>query len=87
MERIVAEVLVLSRKKGESIVIQDQIELTVLSVEGDTVKIGISAPKHVDIFRKEVFLTIQESNHESAAPLHSDMNALIDRLRSPNNDL
>ncbi|MEK3750263.1 carbon storage regulator CsrA [Paenibacillus sp. FSL E2-8871] len=76
--------LVLSRKKGESIVIQDQIELTVLSVEGDTVKIGIAAPKHVDIFRKEVYLSIQEANRESAAPLQSDLNALIHRLRVPN---
>lgn len=82
-ERTVDEMLVLSRKKGESIIIQDQIELTVLSVEGDTVKIGISAPKHVDIFRKEVYLSIQETNRESAAPMQSDLNALIDRLRGP----
>ncbi|MFC6648204.1 carbon storage regulator CsrA [Paenibacillus rhizoplanae] len=73
--------LVLSRKKGETIVIQDQIELTILSVDGDTVKVGISAPKHIDIFRKEVYLSIQETNRESAAPLQSDLNALIDRLR------
>ena len=82
-ERTVDEMLVLSRKKGESIIIQDQIELPVLSVEGDTVKIGISAPKHVDIFRKEVYLSIQETNRESAAPMQSDLNALIDRLRGP----
>lgn len=73
--------LVLSRKKGETIVIQDQIELTILSVDGDTVKVGVSAPKHVDIFRKEVYLSIQESNRESAAPHQSDLNALIHRLR------
>ncbi|WP_342437424.1 carbon storage regulator CsrA [Paenibacillus sp. FSL L8-0436] len=73
--------LVLSRKKGESIVIQDHIELTVLSVEGDTVKIGISAPKHVDIFRKEVYLSIQEANRESVAPQQSDLHALIHKLR------
>ncbi|MEK4061152.1 MULTISPECIES: carbon storage regulator CsrA [Paenibacillus] len=76
--------LVLSRRKGESIVIQDQIELTILSVDGDTVKVGISAPKHVDIFRKEVYLSIQESNRESVAPQQSDLNALIDRLRGSN---
>ncbi|WP_342480741.1 carbon storage regulator CsrA [Paenibacillus sp. FSL L8-0340] len=76
--------LVLSRKKGESIVIQDQIELTILSVDGDTVKVGISAPKHVDIFRKEVYLSIQESNRESVAPQQSDLNALINRLRGSN---
>lgn len=73
--------LVLSRKKGETIVIQDQIELTILSVDGDTVKVGISAPKHVDIFRKEVYLSIQESNRESAAPQQADLNALITRMR------
>lgn len=76
--------LVLSRKKGESIVIQDQIELTILSVDGDTVKVGISAPKHVDIFRKEVYLSIQEANRESVAPQQSDLNALIHRLRGAN---
>ncbi|WP_341348682.1 carbon storage regulator CsrA [Paenibacillus sp. FSL H3-0469] len=76
--------LVLSRKKGETIVIQDQIELTILSVDGDTVKVGISAPKHVDIFRKEVYLSIQESNRESVAPQPADLNALIHRLRGLN---
>ncbi|OZQ63719.1 carbon storage regulator [Paenibacillus sp. VTT E-133280] len=76
--------LVLSRKKGESIVIQDQIELTILSVDGDTVKVGISAPKHVDIFRKEVYLSIQEANRESVAPQQTDLNALIHRLRDIN---
>ncbi|CAH1054241.1 carbon storage regulator CsrA [Paenibacillus pseudetheri] len=76
--------LVLSRKKGESIVIQDQIELTILSVDGDTVKVGISAPKHVDIFRKEVYLSIQEANRESVAPQQTDLNALINRLRGVN---
>lgn len=75
--------LVLSRKKGETIVIQDQIELTILSVDGDTVKVGISAPKHVDIFRKEVYLSIQQSNKESVGPQQSDLNALIHRLRGP----
>jgi len=84
MEGMVDDMLVLSRKKGESIVIQDQIELTILSVDGDTVKVGISAPKHVDIFRKEVYLSIQEANRESVAPQQSDLNALIHRLRGEN---
>ncbi|AIQ26380.1 carbon storage regulator CsrA [Paenibacillus sp. FSL H7-0737] len=77
--------LVLSRKIGESIIIQDQIELTILSVEGDTVRVGISAPKHVDIFRKEIYMSIQEANRESATPVQSDLNALMDRLRRSNN--
>lgn len=58
--------LVLSRKKGESIVIGDNIELTVLSVEGDTIKLGIQAPKQIDIYRKEILKSVQENN-ESAA--------------------
>ncbi|MEC0174670.1 carbon storage regulator CsrA [Paenibacillus favisporus] len=76
--------LVLSRKKGESIVIQDQIELTILSVEGDTVKVGISAPPHIDIFRKEVYLSIKESNRESAAPAPANLEVLMQRMRDHN---
>lgn len=75
--------LVLSRKKGESLIIQDQIEVTILSVEGDTVRVGISAPPHIDIFRKEIYLSIQESNRESAAPAPANVEALIKRLQSP----
>ncbi|AJD92144.1 hypothetical protein JMA_28270 [Jeotgalibacillus malaysiensis] len=58
--------LVLTRKTGEAIRIGDDIEITVLSVNGDQVKLGIDAPKHVDIHRKEVFLEIQEENKVAA---------------------
>ncbi|MDT2235812.1 carbon storage regulator CsrA [Paenibacillus larvae] len=58
--------LVLSRRKGESIILQENIEITILQVDSDTVKVGITAPKDVDIFRKEVYLAIQEANTESA---------------------
>lgn len=58
--------LALSRKKDEAIVINNNIEITVLEVKGDHVKLGISAPKSVPIYRKEVYLQIQESNRESA---------------------
>ncbi|MEY8739662.1 carbon storage regulator CsrA [Bacillales bacterium AN1005] len=74
--------LVLSRKKGESIVIQDHIEVTVLAVEGDTVKLGISAPTHIDIFRQEVYTSIQEANKESATPLAANIEAFMERLRN-----
>ncbi len=57
--------LVLSRKKGESIVIGDDIELTVLSVEGDTIKLGIQAPKQIEIFRKEILASVQENNENA----------------------
>ncbi|WP_339179826.1 carbon storage regulator CsrA [Paenibacillus sp. FSL R5-0701] len=77
--------LVLSRKKGESIIIQDNIEVTILSVEGDTVRIGISAPKHIDIFRQEVYQSIQETNRESATPLATNVEAFMERLRNSGN--
>lgn len=58
--------LVLTRKKGESIMIGDQIELVVISVEGDLVKLGIKAPQQVEIYRKEIYQLIQQSNREAS---------------------
>ncbi|RUS42588.1 carbon storage regulator CsrA [Cohnella sp. AR92] len=58
--------LVLSRKKGQAIVLQDQIELTILEIEGDTIKLGISAPKDVQIVRKELLTSVKETNKEAA---------------------
>lgn len=54
--------LVLGRKIGESIIIDDHIEITVTAVEGDMVRLGINAPKHITIHRKEIYLEIQEEN-------------------------
>lgn len=58
--------LVLTRKKNQSIQIGDEIELTILSIEGDQVKVGINAPKQVEIHRKEVYLSIQEENSKAS---------------------
>lgn len=57
--------LALTRKKGESIVINNNIEISVLEIRGDQIKIGISAPKDVPIYRKEVYLQIQEETKEA----------------------
>ena len=54
--------LALTRKKGESLVVNNNIEITVLEIRGDQVKIGIAAPREVPIYRKEVYLQIQEEN-------------------------
>ena len=62
--------LALSRKQGESIVIGNNIEITVLEAKGDQVKIGISAPKSVPVYRKEIYAQIQEENREAVANLH-----------------
>lgn len=57
--------LALSRKKNEAIVINNNIEITVLEIKGEQVKIGISAPKEVPVYRKEVYIQIQEENKAS----------------------
>lgn len=54
--------LALTRKKNEALVINNNIEITVLDIKGDQIKIGIQAPKDVPIYRKEVYLQIQEAN-------------------------
>lgn len=54
--------LALTRKKGESLVINHNIEITVLEIRGDQVKIGITAPKEVPVYRKEVYIQIEEEN-------------------------
>lgn len=58
--------LALSRKKDEAIIINNNIEVTIIEVKGDQVKLGISAPKSVPIYRKEVYEQIQEANKEAA---------------------
>jgi len=58
--------LALSRRKNESIIINDNIEITIIEVKGEQVKLGITAPKSVPIYRKEVYIQIQEANREAA---------------------
>ena len=58
--------LALSRKKDEAVIINDDIEITIIEIKGDQVKIGISAPKSVPIYRKEVCMQIQNANKEAA---------------------
>ena len=60
--------LVLTRKTNQSIMIGDEIEISVLSVVGDKVRIGIQAPRSVPVYRREVYLEIQRE-HDSEAPL------------------
>ena len=64
--------LALTRKKGESIIIGDDIEITVLSVQGDQVKLGIRAPRSVPVHRREIYEQIQQANRESASSADLD---------------
>ncbi len=54
--------LALTRKKGESLIINNNIEITIMEVRGDQIKVGIAAPKEIPIYRKEVYLQIQQEN-------------------------
>lgn len=57
--------LVLSRRKGESIIIGDEIEITIVAVDGESIRIGINAPRDITVHRKEIYSAIQESNKEA----------------------
>lgn len=70
--------LALSRKKGEALVIANNVEVTILEIKGDQVKLGITAPREVPVYRKEIYLQIQDSN--KAAADVSGMQALKDLL-------
>ncbi|AEF94656.1 carbon storage regulator, CsrA [Desulfotomaculum nigrificans CO-1-SRB] len=58
--------LILSRKKNQAIHIGDNIVITILDVAGDNVKIGIEAPKNIQVYRSEVFKAIEEENKKAA---------------------
>lgn len=63
--------LVLTRKNGETIKIGDDIEITIVSSKNDQVKIGIKAPKNVEIFRKEIIDQIQSENRQASKDISS----------------
>jgi len=77
--------LVLSRKKDESIMIGDDVEITVVEVKGEQVKLGISAPKSVAVHRKEVYETIQKENIEAAKSDVKDLSKLAQLFRNQKN--
>ena len=61
--------LILSRRKGESIVIGDNIEICIIDVQGEVIKIGIDAPRTVSVHRKEIYNEIENANREAARNL------------------
>ncbi|UYZ21611.1 carbon storage regulator CsrA [Mesobacillus jeotgali] len=69
--------LVLTRKNGETIKIGDDIEITIVSSKNDQVKIGIKAPKNIEILRKEIYEQIQEENQNAS----KDITALLTNLK------
>jgi len=72
--------LVLTRKRNESIVIGDDIEVRVLSVVGEKVRIGIEAPRDVPVFRMEVYLEIQQQRLEAGTSAREEVDEALKRL-------
>lgn len=74
--------LVLSRRVGESVVIGDDITVTVLEVRGDVVRIGIDAPRSVTVHRAELLAEVADTNTEAASPSADQVASLTEALRS-----
>ena len=73
--------LILARKENETIVIGDNIEITIVNIKGDHVKIGINAPNDVEVFRKEIYTEIQNANIEASKVNPDAVKNLGDLLR------
>ena len=72
--------LVLTRKPNQSIMIGDDIEITVLSTTGDKVRIGIQAPREIPVFRKEVYLEIQQETLVKGSSARAEVDEALKRL-------
>ena len=76
--------LVLTRKANQSIMIGDDVEVSVLAVMGEKVRIGIDAPRNVPVFRKEVYLEIRQEDSSDEA--RKQVDEALDRLKSPKSE-
>jgi carbon storage regulator len=78
-------VLVLTRKSNQSIMIGDDIEVSVLSIMGEKVRVGIQAPRDIPVFRKEVYLEIQQERAKemTGANVRAEVDQALRKLREP----
>lgn len=70
--------LVLSRQRDETIMIGDDVEITVVDIRGDKVRLGITAPRHIQVHRKEVYEAIKRENQQASRLKPGDVNPLKD---------
>jgi len=75
--------LALTRKRGESIIISDNIEVVIISVQGEQVKLGILAPKSVSVHRKEIYEQIQAENMAASADATVNVTELKGLMKNP----
>ncbi|MFI7541287.1 carbon storage regulator CsrA [Actinoplanes sp. NPDC049599] len=73
--------LVLTRRAGESVMIGDDVVVTVLETRGDVVRLGIKAPRSVQVHREEVYQELQAANREAASPDEDAVRAVTEMLR------
>ncbi|MBJ7358817.1 carbon storage regulator CsrA [Nocardioides sp.] len=73
--------LVLSRRVGESVVIGDDVTVTILEVRSDVIRIGIDAPRSVAVNRAELLVQLEASNRDAASPSEDTVSSLADELR------
>jgi len=78
--------LVLTRKAGESVMIGDDVVITVLEARGDVIRLGIDAPKNVRVHREEVYRELQAANREAASPADAVVEELTRTLRPKSTD-
>jgi carbon storage regulator len=76
------KLLVLTRKSNQSIMIGDDIEVSVLSIMGEKVRIGIQAPRDIPVFRREVYLEIQQENIAAGTSARAEVDDALKRLSS-----
>jgi carbon storage regulator len=76
-------VLVLTRKAGESVMIGDDVVITVLEARGDVIRLGIQAPKDVRVHREEIYRELQAANRAAASPTDEVVEELTRSLRPP----
>lgn len=74
--------LVLSRRVGESVVVGDDVTITVLEVRGDVVRVGIDAPRSVAVHRAELLAQLESTNKEAASPSDDAVESLSQAFRS-----
>jgi carbon storage regulator len=76
--------LVLSRQRDETIMIGDDVEITVVDIRGDKVRLGITAPRHIQVHRKEVYDAIKRENQQAAGLTPKDVSDVVGK-DSPSN--
>lgn len=76
--------LVLSRQRDETIMIGDDIEITVVDIRGDKVRLGINAPRHIQVHRKEVYDAIKSENEQAAKLSPRDVTDAVQREKPKN---